>query len=338
MSIVSVTPGNYTPGAQTALDMTASVINATWEQANIKTAAFEAKIDAIANDWLATANAPHVAAGATVAPNVEEPGVNIPQNVDVPDVLATFTTQYNELVAMLVAKFTAFQGTYFPQDQVDYNAAEAWLAAGLANESGLPQAVRDQIETDDHARLTAEANRADDALVAKFAGMRFPMPSGALASARLQLAQTKQDKMAESSRKITIASVEQLKWTVEKLIGLRQMAMSSAIEYIKALVSAPQISSTMVGVGYDAQSKLISAASQFYGVRADVAKIQAQSDQYNTTAALDAATKNQAADLQMIEDRLKALLTECQAFAQMATSMFNNLHANSGTGYNVSVS
>ena len=225
MSIVSVYPGTYTPGAQTALEMTASVINATWEQANAKTDAFEAKIDAIANDWLATANAPHVAAGATVAPNVEEPAVNIPQNVDVPDVLATFTTQYNELVAMLVSKFQTFQATYFPQDQVDYNAAEAWLAAGLANNSGLPQAVRDQIETDDHARLTAEANRADDALVAKYAGMRFPMPSGALTSARLQLAQTKQDKMAESSRKITIASVEQLKWTVEKMVGLRQMAL-----------------------------------------------------------------------------------------------------------------
>ena len=40
----------------------------------------------------------------------------------------------------------------------------------------------------------------------------------------------------------------------------------------------------------------------------------------------------------IIEDRLKALLTEIQAFAQIATSLFNNLHASSGTGYNVSVS
>ena len=40
----------------------------------------------------------------------------------------------------------------------------------------------------------------------------------------------------------------------------------------------------------------------------------------------------------MIENKLKALLTEIQAFAQIATSLFNNLHASSGTGYNVSVS
>ena len=104
----------------------------------------------------------------------------------------------------------------------------------------------------------------------------------------------------------------------------------------KALAEAPK---TKLPVHvFLAEKKLISAASQFYGVRADVAKIKAQSDQYNVSTALDAATKNQAADMQMIEDRLKALLTECQAFAQMATAMFNNLHASSGTGYNVSVS
>ena len=38
----------------------------------------------------------------------------------------------------------------------------------------------------------------------------------------------------------------------------------------------------------------------------------------------------------MIENRLKALLTECQALAQMVTSLFNNVHASAGTSYSVS--
>jgi len=42
--------------------------------------------------------------------------------------------------------------------------------------------------------------------------------------------------------------------------------------------------------------------------------------------------------MKLIEDRLNALLTEIKAFAQIATSLFNNLHANAGTSYNVSVS
>ena len=40
-----------------------------------------------------------------------------------------------------------------------------------------------------------------------------------------------------------------------------------------------------------------------------------------------AASKNQAAELALIEDRLKALLTECKALAKIATALFNNVHA-----------
>ena len=142
---------------------------------------------------------------------------------------------------------------------------------------------------------------------------------------------------AEAERKIVIASVEQLRWTVEKLVDLRKTAAGSAIEYIKALASGPDMASRLINFGYDAQSKLISAASQFYGVRAEVAKIANQNAQFNVSTALEAATKNQSSDLALIEDRLKALLTECQALATMATSLFNNLHASAGVSASDSV-
>ena len=112
--------------------------------------------------------------------------------------------------------------------------------------------------------------------------------------------------------------------------------MSSARDYIKALVSAPTISSSMVGVGYDAQSKLISAASSFLNARTEVKKLVSSVDQFNVTTALQAAEKNQAADLTILEDRLKALLTEAQAIAQMSTSLFNNLHASTSVSSSIS--
>ena len=52
--------------------------------------------------------------------------------------------------------------------------------------------------------------------------------------------------------------------TVDKMLALRQMAMTSAVAYIQALASGPDMASRLVGIGYDAQSKLISSASQFY--------------------------------------------------------------------------
>ena len=54
--------------------------------------------------------------------------------------------------------------------------------------------------------------------------------------------------------------------------------------------------------------------------------------------ALEADSKNQAADLAIVEDKIKMMLTEAQGLAQMATSLYNNLHASAGTSYSVNIS
>lgn len=329
------TGGIITPGAAFAIDMAAQVINATWNQANTKAAAFETKISDI-ETWLPEGTPANISAGTATSPAVVEPAVDIPASADTADVMALFDSKYAELVALLVDKFTNFRATYFPDDGVAYAAVEDWLQAALANpDAGLPVAVVDQLLTDAKDKIVAESSRATDSVMQTFAARRYPLPPGAALAATTQIQMTAQNNIAEAGRKITVASIDNLKNTMDKLIGLRQLAMSSAIEYIKALASGPDMASRVVGIGYDAQSKLIGAASQFYGVRADVAKIATQNSQFNVTSALQAAEKNQIKELTLVEDRLKALLTEAQALAQMATSMFNNLHASSGSGYSV---
>lgn len=338
MSIISVTPGDYTPGAQSSLNAMAAVINAAWEQGNTKSADFSARIDAITDEatgWLSTQSAPHITGGSVDAPSVIEPNVTIPTSQSAGDVMTLFDTKYAEMVTMLSDKFTAFRTAYFPDESGAYSAAESWLKAALENPtSGLPVAVQDQLLTEDKDRITADATRASDAVIQSLAARRFPMPSGAAASALLQIQQKAQDEIAGSSRKLTIISVDMMKFAVEKTLGLRQVAMGAAVEYIKAIAS-PDSMSQLVNVGYDAQSKLISAASQFYNSRTAVAELTAKVSQFNVSTALDVAVKNQASDLALIEDRLKALLSECQLLAQMATSLFNNVHASAGTSYSV---
>jgi hypothetical protein len=337
-----VYPGTYTPGAETALHAAVDVINEAWAQANTKTAAFEAKIGAITDQttgWLATTAAPHIT-GPTdvVVPTIAEPPVTIPSLINVTDVMTLFDTKYLELVALLADKFVAFRTSYFPNEQASYAAAESWLAAAVANPTGgMPAAVAAQLITDDRDRITADAIRASDALIATFAARRFPLLPGAAASGILQIQQTAQDGMADSSRKLTIQSLEMMKFAIEKTVSMRQIAMNSAVDYIKALASGPDMASRLINTGYDAQSKLITSAAAFYNARTDASKAVSAVRQFNSTTALSVAEKNQMSDLTMIEDRLKALLTECSAFAQMATSLFNNLHASSGTSYGVSI-
>lgn len=339
MGIISVPSGDFTPGAQFSINSIAAVINAAWDQGNAKQSAFQSRIDAIADEatgWLSTQAAPTITAGTADAPTITEPAVDIPASQSATDVMSLFDTKYLELVALLSDKFTAFRTTYFPDESATYGAAEDWLQAAIANpDSALPPTVAAQIITDDKDRILADAARASDTVLAQFAARRFPLPPGAAAAAMLEIQNKAQDEIAATGRKVVMASIEQMRFAIQQAVALRQSAMDSAIKYISALASGPEMASRLVGIGYDAQSKLISAASQFYNSRIAAAETVAKVQQFNVSTGLEAASKNQAAELALIEDRLKALLTECQALAQMATALFNNVHASAGTSYGV---
>lgn len=257
-------------------------------------------------------------------------------------------------------------------DVVSTQTADAGTVA-QADVSGSELA---QIWTDDQARIVSDKIRAQDAAVAQFAARRFPLPPDVAAAVTLQIEQKAQDALAESSRKAALAQIEVAKFntttkadidkfnvgteldadkfnaqialdadkfnaqaqqfSAEKLLSLRQLAMDSTVKYISALASGPEIASRVVGIGYDAQSKLISSVSSFYGARTQAQEVISKVAQYNNSTALEAAVKNQAADLTLVEDKLKALLAEAQALAQMATSLFNNVHVSAGVSAGVS--
>ncbi len=336
--IVTVPAGNFTPGALATLEFAAATINAAWNQGNDKTTSFETKIDET-EVWLDGAPIVDVAADVAPTPTVTEPVVDIPTTQSAGDVISTFDTKYLELVALLSDKFTAFRAAHFPDEATTYGKAEAWLSAALDNpNNALPAAVAAQLIEDDRTRILADATRASDAVLATFSARRFPLPPGAATAAVLQIQNKAQEEIASSGRKVTALSVDLMKFTVEKTLNLRQLAMNAAVEYIKALAAGPDTASRVVGVGYDAQSKLISSAASFFNARTDAARLVAQSDQFNVTSKLTAAEKNQLVDTTLVEARLKVLLTEAQAIAQMATSMFNNLHASASTSYSGSAS
>ena len=340
---LTVYPGTYTPGAETALHAAVDVINETWAQGNAKLTAFEDKIGALTDEstgWLSTLTAPQVSdATAVAAPTVVEPNVTIPTEISTEQILTDYETEYTKIRALMVADLSKIFTDYFPEDADTYSAAETWIQAAVANPNGgLPTAVAAQLLTDETDKITMEAARATDSAVSGFASRGFPLPPGMAASAAVAIQQSAQDKKAEAGRKLTAISVDMMKFAVEKALNMRQLAMDATLDYIKALASAPDVSSRVVGIGYDAQSKLISSVSGFLNARTDVQKLVASVAEFNVTTAQATKEKNQIANMTLIEDRLKALLAECQVFGQMATSLFNNLHASSGTGYNVSVS
>lgn len=331
MTIVTVPAGDFTPGARASLEFAAGIINAAWDQGNTKSASFQTAV----SDALSAINAGtvHITADVASETGVIEPSITI-TDTHATDVLSSFTSKYLELVALLSDKFTAFRTEYFPDESTVYGLAEDWVQGALSNPNqAIPAAVAAQILTDDKSRAYAEAAVLSDAVLATFAARRFPLPPGAAASAVTQINQKAQDSIAESSRKLMMAYVEQMKYAVDKAISMRQEAMSAAVEYIKALASGPAMASQVVGTGYDAQSKMVSAAASYYNARTDAQRMVRQAEQFNVSTKLSASEKNQAVDMQSVEERVKALMSQAATLGQMASSLFNNVHASAGTSY-----
>lgn len=256
-----------------------------------------------------------------------EPVVTIPTSVNPTDVMALFDTKYTELVALLVDKFTTFQNTYFPNEGANYAVAETWITNAMNNpDHGIPANVVAQMLTDVKSRAYADAAVQSDAVLATFAARRFPLPPGAAASAVLQISQKAQDSISESSRALMMKYIENMRFAVENTLSMREKAMASAIAYINALASGPSMASGLVGTGYDAQSKLISSAASFYNARTEASRMVKQAEQFNVDRKFAKDEKNVANDITLMQDNVKLLLVEAQALAQIATSLFNNLH------------
>lgn len=330
MSAVSLPPG----GTAYVYSAFANVVNAAWDLGNLKATAYETKIDNATGTWLATVPTMSPAAVSPV-PTVTEPAVFIPTSIDISSIMSTFDTKYLELVTLLSDKFALFLSTYFPSESTTYNDAQTWLHNEISNpDRVLPAALANIIWEEDRSRITADAVRAADDVMSVFAAKRFPLPPGAAAKAAVEIQQKAQDQLAASSRNVATKTFEmaydKVKFAVENAIKLRSIAVSSAGDYIKALASGPEMATHLVGLGYDAQSKLISSVSQFYGARTEATKLTASINTQNATFEQEAAKTNLTSTLTTTENRLKALLAEAQDLATMATALFNNLHANAG--------
>lgn len=331
MAIFPETPGSWTrPTSPPNLVFAYDLIDTCWNKAIRAANAFdEITADAVAKiDAQAAADELTVLTANETA--VVEPAVTIPTSVSPTEVISLFDLKYQELVALLVQKFADFQTTFFPNESAVYAKAETWVSGALDNpDQAIPVAVAAQLMTDVKSRAYAEAAVLSDAVLETFAARRFPLPPGASASAVLQINQKAQDSISDASNKLMLNYIEQMKFAVDKTLSMRQEAMNAAVAYINALAAGPQMASSLVGTGYDAQSKLISAAASFYNARTDASKLVKSAEQFNVDRKFNKDEKNVANDITLMQENVKVLLTEAQALAQIATSLFNNLHVSS---------
>ena len=315
----------------------AEIVNATldrcWAQGSTFASAFAAKSSA-AIGALGTDVGTHdpLAPQVIVLPTVLEPTVDIPSSLSADDVVNYFMANYPTIMNDLANRFADFITTYFGDDAA-FNAARTWIANAITNPEDnppLPTAVANQIWEDDRARIRDDATAKIAEVTTTWAAKRFPLPPGAAANQVLRIQQGAQSELAKSSRAVAAKSADmaydKIKFAVEKALDLKKLAIMAAGDYIKALTSGLDVSSRMTGLGYDAQTKLISAASQFYSARADVAKISVDVDKSNINADIERDKVLQQTGVARMGSKVQLLLADAQVTAQVATSLYNNMH------------
>ena len=152
-------------------------------------------------------------------------------------------------------------------------------------------AVQSQIFGDDRDRIIADATRAAEDAVAVFASA-LPAPAWRFCCGR-------GGHPAEGATG-NLEFQPQGGGAVRREPAIRgrpdhqtpQVAMSSAVDYVKALASGPDVASGLINVGYDAQSKLISAASSFYNSRIAAAELVGK--QVNSTSGTRAGGREES--------------------------------------------
>jgi len=326
-----------TPLAKIAVRFSEAIINTTWDKAQASSAAASASATNVANGIDAIIASPgsyHVTPGAVAVPTVTAPSVIIPSTIDTSTILATFDTEYPQIAAFLKTQADYIVNTYFPDDSALYGAAETWLADAIAN-GGIPASTQAQVWGDDFARITADKQRAVEAIPAYWAGRRFPLPPDVAASQIMQIEQKAQDELAESSRKIAILNIENMKWAIDRVKDMRQIMLSAMVSYVQAMGKSTDAAAAVTGLGYGEQSKLISAAAGFYSADTNAKEMMSKVAQYNNSTAFEGAVKNQMADLQLMRDKVEALLKDLQFKMSEATALWNNLHASAGTSVSV---
>lgn len=316
-----------------------AVINATWNNALTKQADFDAKIANLLNTgagFLADGQKPVVAASTASEVTVAEPSVFLPTSVDTDAIIGQFDSKYLEVVTTLSDHYAAFITNYFPNDSALFSDTVAWLSDAINNpDQAIPQAIRDQMIEDERARITAEATRASAQVLDDFAARGFPIPTGAAVAASVEIQTKAMEEVSKAARAVVVKnfelSYEKIKFAIGAALEARKEALASAVQYIGALASAPDTASKALNIGYDAQSKLISAVSQFYGARTQATELALRSKQFNATQTQSASVKNADTSVLFTTERVKALTTEAQALSQMTTSLFNNLNVSAGT-------
>lgn len=313
------------------------IANAAWEKAEQLSVDASKRIDvAVAF----TQPAPSVNAPSDVAVPTLPGSITLP-SLDQPTATALYESMRSDLMNQFEGIFSSFLSDNFPDDSF-VGDAQDWITRALTTGgAGINVAVEQQVWGRARDKAIAEAQRQREGLEADWTNRRFPLPPGAFRYGLLQIDRTAQEQIGEAGRTAAIESfsreVENARLAVERAVSLRQLALSSAGEYIRVLALGPQTAAQVSSSIIDSQSRFSQALTDYYRAQVSAAEIPLRVQ--TTNAELKARTNEQnlRAALETLQQRVNAVMANAQQAATQAAAAFNAIHTSFGVQGNTSV-
>lgn len=182
-----------------------------------------------------------------------------------------FNDQTDDIILNLTTEFESFLATKYPNEPVNYAAAEAYLLQATTNatSNAIPDAIKAKIIADGRTEIVASAARAFGDAITKYAAMRHPLPPGALAAATTRIAQDAITAETSLIRGVAIKDFElayqKIKDAVSAILANRPTAFNSARDFIVAAIQQGYLEGgKIVATAHNAEASMINAATGFY--------------------------------------------------------------------------
>ncbi|VUZ24091.1 Uncharacterised protein [uncultured Comamonas sp.] len=319
----------YIPGDSTHPSV---IVTDAWQRARQMSDKYELEIKKNFDDAMRQGGASARMNPATLGFNasVQAPLVDIPFLAEGAST-EMFNQWWDAMMDKLATLYAGYIDRYFPNECQYLEHAQRWICDAITQGgTGIKPGVEAQIWERDRARLLREGARAEQDLVRQFAARGFPIPPGALHAGIARVQEDVRDKTAQLSRDVAIKQaemeVENVRFAVQQAIGLYGVAMDAARNYMAALAGTAGTPAQLLPSVTDSQSRLISAASDYYRSRITAKELELKAAMPNAEYQQQANVKNQDAQMQTIRNQVDVAIEAAKALSTQVSALLNALH------------
>ena len=263
-----------------------------------------------------------------------------PDVPEVSDTIVGYEAQLSKIVALLSDQLAGFFAKYYPLAADAYDEASAWIINQITNGgAGVNEQVAAELWQRARERIITDGRRVENQIVTGYAAKGYTIPPGAM-TAKIEAARFEQLR-ASGEASTTIAAkmfdseVEMIKFAVDAAIKARQMAMSAAADYIRAVASAPDSAVRTYNMKDENRARMINAASDWYRARLNRDDLVLKSKMAEQEMGYKIYEHRRTQATTNDEVRVRALGHAADVYARTASAALSSLNSIVSTAANI---